>query len=108
MAHHLGLGQARQADRAFAAELAETVGHIEGFGQIDARAGVGALLEQERFLDDQATIAGNGADRRGGGHMDLVHRRTSVSAATRASISCSLLVSVAASSNRFSSSGYDG
>ena len=59
MAHGLGLGQARQADRRGAEEVAQIVGDTRlGLRQVDAALVPAAELEDQRLVLQQAPRAG--------------------------------------------------
>ncbi len=88
MADRLRLGQARQADRALAAQIAEARGEFRHGREIDAGAALDALLEDQRLFELQAAIAGVGFRHRRiagglrtrGAALRLVHHSTSASA----------------------------
>ena len=89
VAHRLRLGEAGQVDRRLAAMLAEPRRRLRRLRQIDAGHVVPADLEEQRLLDLQAAIAGEGARLRvgrgggpGGTSLVVEHQRTSLSAAT--------------------------
>ena len=102
MAHHLGLRQVGQADGAAPGDAAHAVEiHRTGLGQVDAAAAVIAHLEDQLLLDLKTAIT---ADRL----IHLAHHTTSFSAATRRSMSSSVLVSVTARISTGASSGQVG
>src|SRR5690606_36270181 len=98
----LGLGEIGQADGRGTEAAGQTVlVDRGGIGQIDADAAGMAHLEDQRLFDHQAAIAGQGPGQRN----RIGHYRISPSDAASASISDSVLVSVAASSSTGASSG---
>ena len=60
MAHHLGLGEAGQADWRPPRDAAESVGNAGRRGQIDAASPGGTLLEDRRLFHVEAAMAGMG------------------------------------------------
>ena len=117
MPHRLRLGQAGQADRRTAREPAEAIGSGDGFRQVDARAIRAADLEDQRLLQHQRAIAGEG----GWGHVDFGrtllgapaaridrHANASSSAVASVSTSSALAVSVTATTMPFARSAAPG
>src|SRR5262249_6316422 len=100
MAHHLRFGEARQAYGALAVEATKSTLGPRRLREVDPGAARCILLEDQRLFDLQAAVAAEGA-----GDGVALHQITSFSARTSASISASVLVSVAASRSRFASAG---
>ena len=63
--HHLRLGEAGQADLAGAAQAVQAVLHLRRLRQVDAAAAGLAHLEDQRLLDLQRAVAGEGRRRCG-------------------------------------------
>src|SRR5690606_6575646 len=111
VAHHLRLAQARKADRAGALEAAEARIDRGRVRQIHARPVGLALLEQQRLLVVEPAMPREGFELRRrllgapGEIARMAHRRTSRSAAHSASMSASVLHSVAATSSRSRKAG---
>ena len=86
MAHRFRLGEARQADRLLALEAAEARRELRRLVEIDAGHIGAADLEDQRLLDAQRAVAGEGRrrDRHGVDRLGrtalLVHASTSFSA----------------------------
>src|SRR6266700_3183299 len=107
MAHDLRLAEPGEADRPLSFEPAKARAKRRRLRQVDAAMPGRILLEQQLLLDLQPPVA---ADRRrqcgvGGGARaqrlaPLAHRSTSLSAASKRSISSVAIISVAATSNR--------
>src|SRR5690242_2364372 len=106
MAHRLGLGETRQADRLLALEIAEPRRELRRLVKIDAGHLRAADLEDQRLLDAQRAIPGEGRrrDRHRIGRLGraalLVHASTCSSALTKAARSPSVLTSVDATTIR--------
>src|SRR6185503_13643524 len=113
--HHLRLAEARQADLATAAQAVEAILHLRRLRQVDAAAPRLAHLEDQRLLDLQRLVAGEGRGRRrsprddaAGAALAAVHHSTSFRPATSASMPWSVDVSVAASSSRLATDASPG
>ncbi len=108
--HHLGLREAGEPDRPLAPQAAQALAIASRRGQIDAGAPLLSLLEDERLLDRQTAVPGEGAGlaaRQGRRHV-RAHRSTSARPPASASISASVVHSLAATRSRRSSSGRPG
>src|SRR5690606_36959506 len=111
MAHGLGLGEARQVQLAIAGKAAEAIFGQVGFEQVEAGIFGIADFEKQRFVGQESRAGSNGAGRAHAGGAALIvhaHASSSISAATRAAISASVVSSVAARMMRFSTSGSPG
>src|SRR6478736_415976 len=109
MTHHFGLAETWQPDGPRAFETANAALDIRNRRKIDARRLAAIHLEDQRLLEHQPAIAGHGLGfplRVGGrrrppaGRIDG-HRTTAFSAASKASISSSVTVSVTATTKPF-------
>src|SRR4029453_12935494 len=113
--HHLRLRKTGQADLAGALQAVQAVLHLRRFRQVDTAATGLPHLEDQRLLDLQRAIAGEGGGRRGiGGDATtatlrtverLDHHSTSFRPAISGPMPASVAVSVAASSRRLSTAG---
>src|SRR5262249_2195556 len=117
--HDLRLGKTGQANLAGALEAIQAILHLRRVRQGDAAAPGLAHLEDQRLLDLQAAIAGEGVSGCRGIGRDaarttlrtverLDHHSTSFRPATSAAMPCAVAVSVAASNSRFSTAGSPG
>src|SRR5947207_6340173 len=117
MAHGFGLAEAGKADRARAFESAETDSlPPRGLIKVDAGLLRAADLEQQRLLEHQRAVAGDGVRftlfvrGRGGAPAGRVdgHWTTSRSAASKRSMSSSVTVSVTATASPLCSASAPG
>src|SRR5882762_8599170 len=117
--HHLRFAEPRQADLAGAAQPVQAILDLGRLRQVDAAAARLAHLEDQRLLDLQRAVTGEGGGCGGrvGGDAArttlrtverLDHHSTSLRAAISGPMPCSVVVSVAASSSRFSTDGSSG
>ena len=115
MADHLALGQARNSDRRFAFEAAETAFNLRCFRQVDTAAVRRTDFEDQRLVDHQRAIASVGGHGILVGHDQIlvllgrasfgehIHDSAPSRAVAKASISLSVEVSVTATSNPLAS-----
>jgi hypothetical protein len=118
MAHRIRFAKARQPDFGGAFEPAEPRRDGRHIGQVDAATINRALLEQQRLLEHERAVAGEGRDLGDCGFGEAAndavvgsrnsHASTSSSASSNASKSASVAVSVTATTSPLASAALSG